>query len=213
MRAGPGGRGRAARVSPRSPRRTDAMSPPVSRAAAATSAATPGGASKSLASASASSDPASMPLRASCHDQIRARMRGGGRRSSSANFMRRRNASGMPSLVFAVHSVGTGAFSSSRFMNSFDPPETVPRREPPEQERQVVVGKQIHHLVEQNEGIPAGRQQGVREGEVAEPLGAVGLAAAAVFPPHVEQRHAQLFGQRLAELGLSGSRRSRGREC
>ena len=68
-----------------------------------------------------------MPWRASCRVQTRALTLGGGRRSSRANIIRRRTAGSTVRASLMVHRVGAGASSSSRFMNTFEPP---PARNP-----------------------------------------------------------------------------------
>ena len=64
---------------------------------------------------------ASMPRRASSRAQIRALTRGVGRRSSSANIIRRRMVSLTPRVLFMVQRVGVGAASRSRCMYTLEP--------------------------------------------------------------------------------------------
>ena len=114
------------RERPCTPRRTASRPPPASRAAAVAPAATPGVAANSRARAAASSGVASMPWRSSCRAQIRARTAGVGGRNSRANIMRRRRAESTDRASFIVHRVGAGVRSSSRCMNTFEPPCRVP---------------------------------------------------------------------------------------
>ena len=113
----------------------------------------------------------------------------------------------MSSPVFAVHSVGTGAFSSSLFMNSFDPSRAAYRPWMPKKRRPAGIGQQVGHLVEQEEGIPAAREQALGEREFAEPFETVRLAAPLVALTDAEQGYAELGGHGPAELGLAGPRR------
>ena len=107
---------------PRTPQRTAATPPPLSAAAAVVPAATPGATLKSVARARVSSAAQSMPCRWSCRAQMRSRTCSGGWPNSSANIMRRNRLRRMTGALLVVHSVGVGACSSSRFMNTFEPP-------------------------------------------------------------------------------------------
>ena len=121
--------------------------------------------------------------------------------------MRRSRTSGTSSAVLAVHSVGTGASSSSRFMNSFDPSRAA-RRVAAEEECPARIRQQVGHLVEQEEGIPTPREQALCEREFAEPFQAVRLPAPPVALADAEQGHAEPRGHGPAELRLSGAGRA-----
>ena len=84
--------------------------------------ATPGVTLNSLARECASCSVALIARRASSRFQIRARTWDGGWRNSKAKVMRRRTAGQVWRAEFEVHSVGTGARSSSRFRNILEPP-------------------------------------------------------------------------------------------
>ena len=106
--------------------------------------------------------------------------------------------------MFAVHSVGTGAFSSSLFMKQLRSfPRGVAAMDS-EDGNPAGIRQQVGHLVEHEEGISAARQQALGEREFAEPFGTTRLVAPLVALADAVQGYAELRRHGPAELGLSG---------
>ena len=68
--------------------------------------------------------------------------------------------------------------------------------------------EQVLHLVEEEQGPAVAGEQAVGEPQLLEPLAASRLVAFFVRLADAEGTHSELLGQRLAELGLAGARRS-----
>ena len=188
----------------RTPWRTASMPPPASPAATVAPAPTPGVASNSRASVSTSSLSASMPWRASSRVQIRALTRGVGRRSSSANIIRRRIVSLTPRGLFMVQRVGVGAASSSRCMNTLEPVLRWAMRENGPKSPHAGKGSERRSSISSKRRseprFPASRRWASLK--LLEPFAAYRLVAPVVRFADAVERHAEPLGEDLAELRL-----------
>ena len=87
-------------------------------------------------------------------------------------------------------------------------PETGSERRAKKRESRNRAREQVLHLVEEQQRARLPREQALEKPHLAESVVAHRLAAVLVRLTHGVERCAQPLGQRLAELGLAGARRT-----